>query len=74
MCVLFGAMSLGQALSYAPDYGKAKISASRLFALFKRQPKIDNYSNEGVLPVSVLRRNVVKRVHINDVCQAIHYS
>ena len=71
MCVLFGAMSIGQALSYAPDYGKAKISASRLFALLKRQPKIDNNSNDGILPVSGLKEKVMKREHISDVFHAI---
>ena len=70
MSVIFGAVSIGQAFSFAPDYGKAKISARRLFALFRRRPKIDNNSNEGLLPVSVLRRTLLKREHINDMCQA----
>lgn len=45
--VLFGAMAAGQASSFAPDYGKAKISAARLFALFDRVPPIDSSSDAG---------------------------
>ena len=40
-------MALGQANSFAPDYGKAKVSAARIFALLDRVPDIDNMSEEG---------------------------
>jgi len=49
--VVFGAMAVGQASSFAPDYGKAKISAARVFSLIDQQPAIDSYSTEGVKPV-----------------------
>ena len=45
--IVFGAMSVGEASSFAPDYGKAKIAAARLFALFDQEPSIDSFSEEG---------------------------
>ncbi|XP_018431833.1 PREDICTED: ATP-binding cassette sub-family B member 5 isoform X2 [Nanorana parkeri] len=46
----YGAMSVGQTLSFAPDYAKAKSAASHLFALFDREPTIDSYSLQGLKP------------------------
>lgn len=51
-CIVFGAMALGQASSLTPDYAKAKISAAHVFMLLERIPSIDNYSDEGLKPVS----------------------
>lgn len=49
--VVFSAMALGQANSFAPDYGKGKAAANRIFHLFDREPEIDSFSEEGdVLP------------------------
>ncbi|KAJ8411657.1 hypothetical protein AAFF_G00164650 [Aldrovandia affinis] len=48
--VLYGALALGEANSFAPNYAKAKISASHLFMLFDRVPAIDNESEEGEMP------------------------
>ncbi|NXL87260.1 MDR1 protein, partial [Alectura lathami] len=45
--VIFAAMNVGQSASLAPDYGKAKISAQRIFQLLDRKPQIDSYSEEG---------------------------
>uniref|UniRef100_A0A8B9SCY1 ABC-type xenobiotic transporter n=1 Tax=Apteryx owenii TaxID=8824 RepID=A0A8B9SCY1_APTOW len=45
--VIFAAMNVGQSASLAPDYGKAKISAQRIFQLLDRKPPIDSYSEEG---------------------------
>ncbi|NXG33987.1 MDR1 protein, partial [Dromaius novaehollandiae] len=45
--VLFAAMNVGQSASLAPDYGKAKISAQRIFQLLDRKPLIDSYNEEG---------------------------
>ncbi|XP_065609379.1 ATP-binding cassette sub-family B member 5 [Cyrtonyx montezumae] len=45
--VIFAAMNVGQSASLAPDYGKAKISAQRIFHLLDRKPQIDSYSGEG---------------------------
>ncbi|CAD5117028.1 DgyrCDS5857 [Dimorphilus gyrociliatus] len=49
--VVFSAMALGQANSFAPDYGKGKSAANRIFYLLDREPEIDSFSEEGeVLP------------------------
>ncbi|XP_059568173.1 phosphatidylcholine translocator ABCB4 isoform X1 [Myotis daubentonii] len=48
--IVFGAVALGHASSFAPDYAKAKLSAAHLFMLFERQPVIDSYSEKGLRP------------------------
>ena len=53
MAVVFGALSVGQASAFAPNYAKAKLSANRIFAILDRKPEIDNYSEEGEKPVSL---------------------
>lgn len=50
--VIFGALGIGQAGSFAPNYAKAKLSANRIFFLLDRKPEIDGYSKEGMSPVS----------------------
>ncbi|XP_069504348.1 ATP-dependent translocase ABCB1-like [Ambystoma mexicanum] len=45
--IVFAAMSVGQSTSLAPDFGKAKVSAQRIFQLLERKPQIDSYSEEG---------------------------
>ncbi|NXO14555.1 MDR1 protein, partial [Oriolus oriolus] len=45
--VIFAAMNVGQSASLAPDYGKARTSAQRIFKLLERKPLIDSYSDEG---------------------------
>ncbi|XP_075602152.1 ATP-binding cassette sub-family B member 5 isoform X1 [Balearica regulorum gibbericeps] len=45
--VIFAAMNVGQSASLAPDYGKARMSARRIFQLLDRKPLIDSYSEEG---------------------------
>uniref|UniRef100_A0A7M4FAJ1 Multidrug resistance protein 1-like n=1 Tax=Crocodylus porosus TaxID=8502 RepID=A0A7M4FAJ1_CROPO len=45
--VIFAAMNVGQSTSLAPDFGKAKISAQRIFQLLDQKPLIDSYSEEG---------------------------
>ena len=47
MAVIFGAFSVGQASSFAPDFAEAKISSARIFKLLDREPVIDNYADEG---------------------------
>lgn len=44
---MFAAISVGQSNSFAPDFGKAKASAYRIFQLLDRKPAIDIYSEEG---------------------------
>ncbi|XP_030824814.1 ATP-binding cassette sub-family B member 5 [Camarhynchus parvulus] len=45
--VIFAAMNVGQSSSMAPDYGKARVSAQRIFQLLDRKPLIDSYSEQG---------------------------
>lgn len=45
-------MSIGRESQTAPDYGKAKTAAAQVFALLEKKPRIDNYSTEGLKPVS----------------------
>ncbi len=52
MAITFGALSAGQASSFAPDYAKAKVSAKRIFNILDRVPSIDNASEEGEKLVS----------------------
>lgn len=40
-------MNVGQSSSMAPDYGKARMSAQRIFQLLDRKPLIDSYSEQG---------------------------
>ncbi|XP_027868031.1 ATP-dependent translocase ABCB1 [Xiphophorus couchianus] len=48
--VLFGAMAVGEANSFAPNYAKAKMSASHLLMLLNKEPEIDNLSEQGDKP------------------------
>ena len=50
--VIFGAMSLGQATSFAPNYQKGAAAAGHIKKLINSLPKIDAYSEEGEKPVS----------------------
>jgi len=45
-------MAIGQASQFAPDYGKAKVAASKIFALLDKEPEIDSYCTDGEKPVS----------------------
>ncbi|XP_005388031.1 PREDICTED: multidrug resistance protein 1 [Chinchilla lanigera] len=55
--VVFGAMAVGQVSSFAPDYAKAKVSASHIIMIIEKVPAIDSYSTEGLKP-SMLEGNV----------------
>lgn len=50
--VLYGAMAVGEANTFAPNYAKAKIAASYLMMLIRKKPAIDNLSEEGTSPVN----------------------
>uniref|UniRef100_A0A8D2Q923 Uncharacterized protein n=1 Tax=Varanus komodoensis TaxID=61221 RepID=A0A8D2Q923_VARKO len=45
--LIFAAMTVGHSNSLAPDFGKAKVSAQRIFQLLDRKPPIDSCSEEG---------------------------
>ncbi|KAM5255812.1 ATP-dependent translocase ABCB1 [Ctenodactylus gundi] len=55
--VVFGAMAVGQVSSFAPDYAKAKVSASHIIMIIEKSPVIDSYSTEGLRP-NTLEGNV----------------
>lgn len=48
--VLYGAIALGEANSFTPNYAKAKLSAAHLMMLINKEPDIDNLSHEGESP------------------------
>ncbi|KAK1172557.1 hypothetical protein AOXY_G5169 [Acipenser oxyrinchus oxyrinchus] len=51
--LVFGALAVGEATSFGPNYAKAIVSASHLFMLLKRVPAIDNDSDDGDQPKQV---------------------
>ncbi|XP_077454039.1 phosphatidylcholine translocator ABCB4-like [Stigmatopora argus] len=46
--VLYGAMALGEANSFAPNYAKGKMSAAHLIMLLNTEPAIDNLAEDGL--------------------------
>ncbi|KAI5092339.1 ATP-binding cassette, sub-family B (MDR/TAP), member 4 isoform 1, partial [Silurus meridionalis] len=48
--IIYGAMAMGEANSFTPNYAKAKMSASHILMLINRVPEIDNDSEEGLTP------------------------
>lgn len=52
--VLTGAMMIGQAVAFTPDYEKAKIAAVRIFRLLELRPTIDAFSQQGTIKVREL--------------------
>ena len=52
--VVFTALSIGRAGSFAGDATKAQTSAARITSLLKRKPRIDVTSDEGIKLVSSL--------------------
>ncbi|XP_075068303.1 ATP-binding cassette sub-family B member 5 isoform X2 [Mixophyes fleayi] len=61
----YGAVAVGQTLSFAPDYAKAKSAASHLFALFGREPAIDSYSSLGQKPDNCQANLELRQVSFN---------
>uniref|UniRef100_H0W664 Multidrug resistance protein 1 n=1 Tax=Cavia porcellus TaxID=10141 RepID=H0W664_CAVPO len=55
--IVFGAMAVGQVSSFAPDYAKAKMSASHIIMIIEKAPVIDSYSLAGLKP-NTLEGNV----------------
>lgn len=53
--VLYGAMAVGEANTFAPNYAKAKMAASYLMMLINKKSSIDNLSEEGMSPVNTQR-------------------
>lgn len=51
LVVLYGAVAVGEANSFAPNYANAKVSAAYIMTLINKEPAIDNLSVEGESPV-----------------------
>ncbi|ESO94117.1 hypothetical protein LOTGIDRAFT_145119, partial [Lottia gigantea] len=60
--IVFGAMALGQASSFAPDASKAQVAANNVFFLLDTKPSINSESTEGSKPSSI-----TSTVHFKDV-------
>ncbi|XP_051708698.2 ATP-dependent translocase ABCB1 isoform X2 [Oryctolagus cuniculus] len=58
-------MAVGQVSSFAPDYAKAKISASHIIMILEKLPKIDSYSTEGLKPGTLEGNMTFKDVVFN---------
>ena len=52
IAIVFGGAAVAQAGAFAPNFAQAKVSANRIFSIIDRQSLIDNYSEEGLQPVS----------------------
>ena len=50
--LLIAGIQSGQISSLLPNYSKAILSARRIFKLLDTVPQIDNYSTDGLQPVS----------------------
>lgn len=64
--IVFGAMAVGQVSSFAPDYAKAKVSASHIIRIIEKMPEIDSYSMEGLKPVSLMSSLVIYSYFLNE--------
>lgn len=49
--IVFSAFSIGQVMSFAPDYSKALLAAAHIFNLLDLKPSIDTTSEDGIKPV-----------------------
>lgn len=61
--VVYGAMAVGEANSFTPNYAKAKMSASHVLMLINRVPAIDNASEDGDKPVSLSYMHMITRIY-----------
>lgn len=68
--ILFSAQAAGQIFSLAPDIGRAKGAASRVFALHDQRPTIDNDTNKTSLPNAQVqgRPNQTGSIRFKNVC------
>ncbi|XP_076435076.1 ATP-dependent translocase ABCB1-like isoform X2 [Babylonia areolata] len=57
--IVFGAMALGNASAFAPDAGKAQVSAQRIIKLIDNVPSINSQSTEGRTLPNGFRSEVV---------------
>ncbi|CAL4182056.1 unnamed protein product [Meganyctiphanes norvegica] len=63
--LIFGTMMVGQAVAYAPNYGKAKVAAAKIIALLERQPAIDTSAGIGQRMNKAISDITLKDIHFN---------
>ncbi|KAK7047498.1 tRNA N6-adenosine threonylcarbamoyltransferase, partial [Halocaridina rubra] len=63
--LILGTMMVGQAVAFAPNYSKAKVSASKIFALLERKPAIDTSAGTGLRLSGHVERIELKDVHFS---------
>lgn len=63
--VLYGAMAVGEANSFAPNFAKAKLSAAHLMMLIHKESPIDNLSEKGESPDKYHGNVVFSNVRFN---------
>lgn len=61
--IVYGAMAVGEANSFTPNYAKAKMSAAHVLSLINRVPAIDNASENGDKPVFLSYINMNTRIY-----------
>lgn len=57
--LILGTMMVGQAVAFAPNYSKARVAASQIFALLDRRPVIDTSAGVGLRLVSAIAINIL---------------
>lgn len=65
LVVLYGAVAVGEANSFAPNYANAKVSAAYIMTLINKEPAIDNLSVEGESPVDNTRPHTLVTVAVS---------
>lgn len=66
---MFGAMGLGNAAAFAPDVGKAQVSARRIIYLIDTKPTLDYTTSDGnKLPVSFLLTCNFAKLTVLNLC------
>uniref|UniRef100_A0A8C5Q1S8 ABC-type xenobiotic transporter n=1 Tax=Leptobrachium leishanense TaxID=445787 RepID=A0A8C5Q1S8_9ANUR len=63
--VAFGAVIIGEVISFTPDYAKGKTAASDLFELFDMVPTIDSFLNQGHKPDKYQGHIEFRKVYFN---------
>lgn len=71
---MFGAMAIGEANAFAPNYAKAKVSASHLLMLINLKPAIDNLSEEGEALVRHLHTRTLTTLPLTHVIPSVPVS
>lgn len=61
IALVMAGIQAGRISTFLPNYSKAILSARRIFKLLDTVPEIDNYSTEGLEPVSELIASTIKQ-------------